>query len=250
MTFNSEDLRNSIVDNLKDVYNFNKEESENICDKLEIPQLIRLYSILRAEKINQIRRAKTEYLGQDWLFDFFTIESISKLKSNDYIKSFFIDNLTDEDKIKLLLHYQFSEEYEWGETRIKTSHLMREDMVRDQKFVNEYSGNHDFENDYCIQGLCLCEIWVRKNKNIDCYINILQEKFKNLRNSMVHDSSMLAILPVYKEQNESSTIRSIIIDMYSTCDYKKHIIYECDIDPKEYFQITWNSKREFLLNNL
>ena len=129
-------FENEIKNRLQRVYSFSEDEATEIISSIDEEKILRLFSVLRSEIINESERQNAKIWGPYWLYDYFAIEAISKLHSADHMKSMFTDYLPESDKIVLLMGFKFSDAYLWGEGTLLADHLMRRDMMADEKFVD------------------------------------------------------------------------------------------------------------------
>ncbi len=254
------ELQEKLVVELTSTFNFNKTKAKKIASKIKGINQLYLLSSLRF--LSYTEKVTEPTFTFRFLGTVFTLESLASPKDlnkkRDKVKKYLKKNLTKEEKISLLMNFEFSEPYEYLSKAGSVRHLMFKEFCNDKKFLQRHHIDSPETNyEFCSGNrnpLCECDKWLNENENkinfyIDKFVDILYE----IRNSIVHEASHVSIMPLYDEPDieEYTDYESSLIDAYSLI-YKEETedkiifhknyfrVYESCMKPEDFFKIIRN----------
>jgi len=236
-------MKDNLKKLLKEVLNFDDQIARLITDHIDNEiELVRLTQTLNAKRISD-NSIKNEAYSIKWLHTYFLLESlvyIDEGKKSEKIRNLFRNNLSIDEKRILLIGFMFSEPFSLGQSWYPCRHIMFADFNRDENFKKLYLIEKKVPES-CSLNTCYCENWLNENpQNIDDYLNKLVDKFREIRNSVVHESFPIIFLPSYEGKKTAASFTASVIDAYPILDKNKFRAYECYLDPDIFFKIINN----------
>lgn len=245
-------LDEKLLSVLKELFSFSDDEGNTIIKNIpnELEKL-RLYHVLRS------KRLFNSYITPDginvkWLFEFFLLEAIifyQKGHKDKKMKHLFRSCLSYEEKLRLLMAFKFSKPFKHGNFNGECRHVMFETVKADLDFKQKHHVIDDLYQ-YCSSKIDACQIWLKNNRDrIDEFLNHLVNRFFEIRNAVVHESFPIFIMPTYQGKHTAASYSETLLDVYPILGGKKFRAYECDMDPADFFTITTNCIKNYLLNS-
>ncbi|OGF46450.1 MAG: hypothetical protein A2231_12810 [Candidatus Firestonebacteria bacterium RIFOXYA2_FULL_40_8] len=238
-----ENRKNQINNNFKalliKVLGFSEAESDINCNKFNDLEKIKIISALRLLQYSENINKEIAFMGV--LVSIFVVESLAasgKQGKKDKFVDFMKENLQKNEKIELLSHFLFSDEYKFREGPVlPLRHVMFKEFDCDCKFKNKnLIDNVDLCSSSKTSPLCYCLEWLNQNiDKLDGYLDTLLRYLYEMRSSIVHDSLPVLFLP----HEEGS-----LMDAYSINGSFRS--YESYMEPKEYFKIIKNCISQYL----
>ena len=244
-------MNKELIDILQDTLSIEEKSAIIIDHRISNEyEKLRILQILRSKKISENSITKNAY-SIKWFHTYFLLESLvyfEQGKKSEGLKSLFRNNLSIDDKKFLLTGFTFSEPYTIGNSWYPCRHEMFNDFNNDNHFKEIYL-IEDSVTDACSFSACLYGSWLDHNpQNIDVYLNQLIDKFREMRNSFVHEAFPILFLPSYEQKNTAATFTASVIDAYPIQGHEQFRAYECFLDPDEFFPIITKCISSYLVN--
>ena len=236
-------VKEELIQVLREILNFDEQTAALITENVSTEnEMLRLVQILKSKRISD-QSINNEAYSIKWLHTYFLLESLvfcEEGKKSEKLRTLFRNNLTLNEKKTLLTGFMFSEPYTLGESWYPCRHIMFEYFNQDENFKGVYLID-DKVPETCSLNTCYCGDWLNDNPdNIDDYINKLVDKFREIRNSVVHESFPIIFLPSYEGKKTAASFTASVIDAYPIFEKDKFRAYECYLDPENFFQIITN----------